>query len=220
LDDAAKRYAFTIAGEQSEAVIAVAREGIDDALREGISQQEFGKRLRATARAEGLDPLSSWRIETVFRQNVMTALGAGRLASQRSAAVTRFLPHLEYHAVRDGRERANAKRNPQIRLRAHSDSGLFGDDERAALCRETEPARVHTGSKSGWKRDRARGRGSNFDCSQFGGSRSVRIGDGCLFGGAQPKNKARSVFTVLCRGRARRRCVGPLSLRGCRDQRQ
>lgn len=109
LDDAARAYAFTISGMESQRVIDAAYEGIQAALEEGESLGQFRKRMKEAQAAAGLAKdaqMNPWHIETVFRQNVLSAYGAGRAASQRSAAVTKHLRYLLYRSMHDGRERS------------------------------------------------------------------------------------------------------------------
>ncbi len=107
LDEAARRYAFTIAGQQRRIVIDAAAEAIRNTLERGDTVRDFARAVRQAAAEAGVDPLSPWRIKQVWQQNVSTALSAGRLASQRSAEVKKVLPSLTYHSIRDGRERAD-----------------------------------------------------------------------------------------------------------------
>lgn len=101
LDDAARAYAFTISGVESQAVIDAAQGAIGKAVAEGIAESEFTKIVRDAVAATGRDPMNPWHLHTVWRQNVLTSYGAGRAASQRSEAVAKYLPTRTYRAVGD-----------------------------------------------------------------------------------------------------------------------
>lgn len=105
LETAARNYAWTISGLENERVIDAAKRAIFDCLRDGATAGDFRKTLRQEFRAAGVDPLSPHHLRLVYRQNMSTALNAGRLATQRAPEITRTFPSLTFHCVRDGRER-------------------------------------------------------------------------------------------------------------------
>ncbi|MFA5121897.1 DUF935 family protein [Zavarzinia sp.] len=105
LDEAARRYAFTIAGQESARVVEAARAAIEKALADGGTVRDFSKTVRAAAKSAGVAPLDPWHLNLVYQQNVATAQGAGRIAVQRAPETVRLLPKLRYHGVGDDRER-------------------------------------------------------------------------------------------------------------------
>lgn len=111
LDDAAKAYAFTIAGVESESVIAAASEGIRAALENGETVRDFIRRVRE---AETEDPLVAEERDTehlrfVFRENMLTSYAAGREAAQASPGVRRYLPYFVYKHAGDYPGNKNAR---------------------------------------------------------------------------------------------------------------
>lgn len=104
-DRMAKRYrasAFTIARVESIALIEKVQIEVDRAIAQGLSQQQFTSNAEEVLRAAGVT-LDPFHIETVFRTNVLSAYGAGRLSQQLQ--VKRALPYWEYVTVRDSRVR-------------------------------------------------------------------------------------------------------------------
>lgn len=105
MQESARAYAFTISGVESKAVIDTAHAAIADALKEGGTLDSVEKSIKAAIKKAGYDSFSPWALRTIAHQNVMTATAAGRVVSQRSPEVMKYLPYLTRHSVMDGRER-------------------------------------------------------------------------------------------------------------------
>lgn len=113
LDESAKDRAFMIAGVESETVVTAAQNEIARALAEGTTAADFRKSMKA----------AGWTadkavMERVFTQNILSAYGAGRDASQRSAAVSRYLPHVRLFTAGDSDVRPEHARLAGIVMRA------------------------------------------------------------------------------------------------------
>lgn len=96
LDEAARAAAFTIAGVQSQRVVDAAKQAIDSALADGITETEFRRRVRAALVEGGDKPLSDERLAFVWKQNLATAYGAGRRATQIDPSVKALMPWGEW----------------------------------------------------------------------------------------------------------------------------
>ncbi|MBI1353265.1 MAG: hypothetical protein GC160_02885 [Acidobacteria bacterium] len=104
-DKMAKRYrasAFTIARVESVALIEKVQLEVDRAIAQGLTQQQFAANADQVLRAAGVT-LDPFHIETVFRTNVLSAYGAGRLSQQ--LRTKKALPIWEYVTVQDSRVR-------------------------------------------------------------------------------------------------------------------
>ena len=77
--------------------------GIDAAIADGTTFEEFRKNLEPTLRSMGWDKLNPYRLETVFRTNVQTAYQSGRYRWMSAASADR--PFWRYIATDDNRVR-------------------------------------------------------------------------------------------------------------------
>ncbi|MDA8413016.1 MAG: phage minor head protein [Desulfobacteraceae bacterium] len=112
--------AFTVAKVLRMDILQDIRDGVQQALDNGITFQEFRKTLEPTLRAKGwwgkqehvdestgeitdVQLGSPYRLRTIFDQNLQTAYNVGRYRSQMEMADVR--PFWEYVAVMDARTR-------------------------------------------------------------------------------------------------------------------
>ena len=79
-------------------------EGIAEALKTGSTMRDFAKTINAACEKAGVSPLAPWHLQTVWRQNLLTAFGAGRVAAQHSPEVKKYLPFKTYR-IADGKAR-------------------------------------------------------------------------------------------------------------------
>ena len=113
LADDAKLRAFTVAGVIKEDLLTDLYQGIDVALREGATFEEFKAAADEFFQRRGLAGPKPWHLETVFRNNVQTAYMAGRYKQMTGAASMR--PYWQYAAVMDGATRpAHAAMNGKV----------------------------------------------------------------------------------------------------------
>jgi SPP1 gp7 family putative phage head morphogenesis protein len=107
--------AFTVAKVMRMDVLQDMHDGIQDALDNGITFQEFKKNLEPQLKAKGwwgevvneatgeVATVGPWRLRTIFDQNVQTAYNVGRYRSQMANVAAR--PYWQYVAVMDARTR-------------------------------------------------------------------------------------------------------------------
>lgn len=115
----AHKRAFTVAGVLKMDVLKDIREGLQQALEQGLTQRDFIKQLQPileqkgwwgegilfdgnTGEIEG-KMLNPRRLETIFRTNMQTSYMAGRYESMIENTEDR--PYWQYSAIRDGRSR-------------------------------------------------------------------------------------------------------------------
>lgn len=105
-----RRYrdaAFTIAGVTSVRMVERIQDILAQTLEQGETFAEFERRVNEALRAEGLSPLKSHHLETVFRTNVNSALNLGREHQMLDKDVRDALPYWRYSAILDSRVRPN-----------------------------------------------------------------------------------------------------------------
>jgi len=102
LGQIARKRAFTVANLTQLEVINDVWRALDSAIANGDTFEDFKK-------AVGLKLQSDWggekpgRLETIFRTNVQTAYGAGRVRQLKTPAVLKRRPFWKFSAVLDGR---------------------------------------------------------------------------------------------------------------------
>lgn len=113
--------AFTVAKATQSNVLSTIHAEMSKALAEGITEREFERRLEPKLRSLGwwgkqeitndagavvdVQLGSPHRLKTIFRNNMNTALSAGRFKQQREMAAER--PFWQYITMNDGRVRAS-----------------------------------------------------------------------------------------------------------------
>ncbi|WP_029896827.1 phage minor head protein [Desulfohalovibrio reitneri] len=100
LEGVARSRAFTVSGLARMDQLAEVHSAIGHAVENGESLADFKTRVRGLIERKGW---SSWRVETIFRNNVQSAYMAGRHAQMMRAAQAR--PYWRYVAVKDSRTR-------------------------------------------------------------------------------------------------------------------
>lgn len=103
MDAAARTRAFTAAGFATDTLREQAYEAVLAALRDGTTLREFAAQLRSGEASLGVTPADPAYVETVFRTNVATAYGAGRIQQMQAPAVLQARPFVEYRAIIDPR---------------------------------------------------------------------------------------------------------------------
>lgn len=107
LTDRYKADGFTATHLATEQLRARAHAAILAALEGGSTIDEAAAQIRAGEMALGIEPQSSWYLDTVIRTNVSVAYGAGKDAAQNDPAVLSARPFVQYLAAGDFRVRAS-----------------------------------------------------------------------------------------------------------------
>lgn len=97
LDFRARRQAFRVANEANADMVAEVWRGIEKAVAEGITFEEWKDTFTQ-------DPLATWtasRLETIFQTNVQKAYSDGRWAQQTDPDVLEFYPYWRFDGVED-----------------------------------------------------------------------------------------------------------------------
>lgn len=105
LEELAHQRAFTVAGVTKLDLLTELWQGIDRAVAEGITLAEFKESISRELAASwsGATPA---RLENIFRTNVQSAYGAGRVKQLRTPAVKRARPYWKFSAIEDARTSA------------------------------------------------------------------------------------------------------------------
>jgi SPP1 gp7 family putative phage head morphogenesis protein len=103
LEDWAKLRAFTVATVTKAEILQDLLDAVQVAIDNGLTLADFRSALDDIMETRGWEGITPWHAETVFRTNIQSAYGAGRLSQQRAAAVD--FPFLMYVTVRDDRVR-------------------------------------------------------------------------------------------------------------------
>lgn len=101
----ARARAFSVSRLTSDELVKRVRDVLGRTLEEGGSYREFVRQVRAGEVDLGITPTSSGYLENVFRTNVASSYGAGRLRQMTDPAVAAARPFLEYRTARDSRVR-------------------------------------------------------------------------------------------------------------------
>lgn len=105
LDAEAKSRAFAISGlAEIDAATRVAQ-ALDGALREGTTYRDFAKQAGPILAGAGLTETTPFKLQTIFRNNVMQAYGAGSYRTLNLPAVRRRTAGWMYDAIGDSRTR-------------------------------------------------------------------------------------------------------------------
>jgi SPP1 gp7 family putative phage head morphogenesis protein len=103
LADWAKLRAFTVASVTKAEVLQDVMDSVQKAIDDGLSLSDFQSLLSDVMDSRGWSGLTPWHAENVYRTNLQSAYGAGRLSQQR--AVADEFPYLIYIATQDDRTR-------------------------------------------------------------------------------------------------------------------
>lgn len=105
LTEAAQKRAFTVSGVQNAHVLQTVFDSLERAIAEGRSLKQFKRDVEQVLRKEwgGSVKNPGFRIETIYRTNVQSALNAGRLHQLRQPDVVKSRPIWVFDALMDGR---------------------------------------------------------------------------------------------------------------------
>lgn len=111
--------------ELIDQLVEVIDEELVIAARQGLTVDQFSKRVNGILQRFGVDPLAPFRLETIFRTNNTAAYTAGRLEQIEHPDVAQEFQWLQYNAVLDGATRpTHAAMNGRV---YRSDSPIWKD---------------------------------------------------------------------------------------------
>jgi SPP1 gp7 family putative phage head morphogenesis protein len=105
MDAQMRLAAFRIAGVEEESLVAAVRDKLEAALRGESTLGQFLKEAPALFQAAGVTPAAPYHLETMFRTNMLTALGAGKWAEAQDPELADLFPLYRYSAILDDRTR-------------------------------------------------------------------------------------------------------------------
>lgn len=100
LAEGARARAFYVAGLAERGAVQTVKDALDQALKNGETLESFKGRIGEIINKAGWQ---SWRVETIFRNNIQTAYGIGRY--KKMQAVKEARPYWQYEVVGDERTR-------------------------------------------------------------------------------------------------------------------
>lgn len=102
LSDKARQRAFSVGGVTQLELVQDVWTAIDNAVAKGTTFKDFQAEVgdKLTAAWGGAD---AFRLQTIFRTNVQSALNAGRYEQQNDPDVIALRPYLKFSAILDGR---------------------------------------------------------------------------------------------------------------------
>lgn len=118
LADADRAAAFTIAGVAKLDLLSELQEALNKALTDGSTLRDFQKTANEVLTKSGMDPLSSFQAETIFRNSVQTAYAVGRHEQMSRPAVLARRPIWVYDAIDDDSTRPAHRAMDQKAFRA------------------------------------------------------------------------------------------------------
>lgn len=105
MNDKMRAHAFRIAHGEETALVAAVRDRIDRALQGKMTLGQFMQEAPALFSAHGVTSTSRHHLETMFRTNTLTALGAGKWAEAQDPELSQLFPLYRYSAILDDRTR-------------------------------------------------------------------------------------------------------------------
>lgn len=93
--------AFTVARVTSLQYVTAIYSGIDQAIAEGLTVDEFVGRISEIGAAKGFTGIATWHLETVFQNGIANAFMAGRYRQMVHPATLEKRPIWVYDAVND-----------------------------------------------------------------------------------------------------------------------
>jgi SPP1 gp7 family putative phage head morphogenesis protein len=102
-----KTQSFTVARLSNDRLVGQVQSELERLLRNGGTLSDFRRAVDRVTSKAGVEDLSRFHTETVFRTNIQTAYSAGRLEQQLDPDVTSVMPVLIYRTVGDDRVRPN-----------------------------------------------------------------------------------------------------------------
>jgi SPP1 gp7 family putative phage head morphogenesis protein len=106
----AKQRAFTIAGEQRDALLRTVHQELARQVAEGADLRQFKTFMKQRLESAGWTPSNPSHVETIYRTNVMNAYSAGRHAEMTQPAVLKARPYWQILGVNDARTRDTHRR--------------------------------------------------------------------------------------------------------------
>lgn len=113
-----KKLSFTAAGLAKESFVSVLKEELAESLVAGLDQKGWIARVDDALEDAGASPLSDARLVTIFRTNVSSAYGSGRIARHTDPDVLEALPVWEIRCVLDRTTRPTHAAAHGVRLLA------------------------------------------------------------------------------------------------------
>ncbi|GAB7082294.1 phage minor head protein [Megalodesulfovibrio paquesii] len=103
LAEAQRVRAFTVSGLARADMLQQVHQGMEAAIRDGITLEQFKKSLANVWEESGWIGEKAWRMDNIFRTNLQTAYNVGRYRQMAEVAEER--PYWQYSAVNDSRTR-------------------------------------------------------------------------------------------------------------------
>jgi SPP1 gp7 family putative phage head morphogenesis protein len=115
LPEFVKTRAFWVSGVLDNWLVMKFYEEIDKAIAKGTNLNDFIENMNDFFQRQGVELLHPFRLETIFRTNVMDAYRVGRYDQMTNPAVKKVFGYWKYQTVGDSRVRAtHASRNGVI----------------------------------------------------------------------------------------------------------
>ncbi len=115
LEDANRRFAFTVAGVEDTALLREINGLTHEALTEGLGREEYRRRLAELYERRGLTPTSDWHADLIYQNNLSQAQGAVRYAQTvGNPAAHRLFPYLRFRTLGDEKVRERQLHNHEI----------------------------------------------------------------------------------------------------------
>ncbi len=96
----ARQRAFYVGGLARRAAVQTVYDGLDEALKNGTTLEEFKKRIASVIAQQGWN---DFRVENIFRTNMQTAYSVGRYVKMQE--VKELRPYWQYYGIMDGKIR-------------------------------------------------------------------------------------------------------------------
>jgi SPP1 gp7 family putative phage head morphogenesis protein len=108
----ARRKAFTVSGVASADVLSSIHKELSKAVEKGTTLQDFRKTVarQLLDQWQGTVSAPAWRMETIFRTNVLMAYSAGRWKQMQEPAVKKRRPYAMYDSILDKRTTKRCER--------------------------------------------------------------------------------------------------------------
>ncbi|WP_427340615.1 phage minor head protein [Caloranaerobacter sp. DY30410] len=100
-----KTKAFTVSGYTSLEVIKKFMDEIEKALNEGLTIEDFKKRMNDFLERKGYKGITPYQADNIFRTNIQTAYNVGHYRRMTQPSVLKARPYWMYDAVNDSKTR-------------------------------------------------------------------------------------------------------------------
>ncbi len=105
MSEAERLRSFTATRLATQQIIERAKRLLTETLESGGTMREFIARLESDPAVLGMSPQSPWYMETVYRSNVQSSYGQGRLEQLEAPEVVEARPYVQYRTSGDSRVR-------------------------------------------------------------------------------------------------------------------